>query len=408
MDYFAIWRDSTCIFRYDNGYWERKVTTMKVLVVCNNAFTKGNGLQTVMQSLIPRLKEAGIDARLMSVRNDDPAGPQPDYPLEHFKFPIFDSLIASHSYGFARIDKEIIREAVEWADIVHLQEGFPLEARTARIADKAGKTIVGTFHLYSQNILANALINRKDNFLNDVLMYFWRTGAYDYCSDIHCPTETVRQHLADNGFKARMRVISNGIEIPSEPVRASFPQTDPIILLCIGRFAHEKSQMTLLEAMRYSRHADMIQIHFAGKGPLKQRYEHEAERLVEDGIMKHKATFGFYTAQELKALAGKAYLNIHCAVVEVEGLSCLEAIREGAVPVIAEGYLAATSQFALDERSIFPEQDAKALAGKIDWWIEHPVERLRMGQAYADSARQYAIENSIAGIIDMYRSALVS
>lgn len=381
---------------------------MKVLVVCNNAFTKGNGLHTVMQSLMPRLKEAGIDARLMSVRNEDMNGPQPDYPLEHFRFPVFDSLISSHSYGFAKIDEDMIREAVQWADVIHLQEGFPLEARTARIADKAGKTIVGTFHLYSQNILANALINRKDNFLNDVLMYFWRTGAYDYCSDIHCPTETVRKHLTDNGFKARMRVISNGIEIPDERIKASFPQTDPIILLCIGRFAHEKSQMTLLEAMRHSRHADRIQIHFAGKGPLKERYEHEAEKLVVEGIMKHPAEFGFYSSDELKALARKAYLNIHCAVVEVEGLSCLEAIREGVVPVIAEGHLAATSQFALDERSIFPELDARALAEKIDWWIEHPVERLRMGQVYADSARKYDIEASIAGIIDMYTSALAS
>lgn len=381
---------------------------MKVLVVCNNAFTKGNGLHTVMQSLMPRLKEAGIDARLMSVRNEDMNGPQPDYPLEHFRFPVFDSLISSHSYGFAKIDEDMIREAVQWADVIHLQEGFPLEARTARIADKAGKTIVGTFHLYSQNILANALINRKDNFLNDVLMYFWRTGAYDYCSDIHCPTETVRKHLTDNGFKARMRVISNGIEIPDERIKASFPQTDPIILLCIGRFAHEKSQLTLLEAMRHSRHADRIQIHFAGKGPLKERYEHEADKLVVEGIMKHPAVFGFYSSDELKALARKAYLNIHCAVVEVEGLSCLEAIREGVVPVIAEGHLAATSQFALDERSIFPEQDARALAEKIDWWIEHPVERLRMGQVYADSARKYDIEASIAGIIDMYTSALAS
>ena len=94
--------------------------------------------------------------------------------------------------------------------------------------------------------------------------------------------------------------------------------------------------------------------------------------------------------------------------MEVEGLSCLEAIREGAVPLIATGHLAATSQFALDERSLFPEQDAKALAQKIDWWIEHPEERLRMGQVYADSARKYNIEGSIAEIIEMYRNALAS
>lgn len=396
---------------YENGYVGKKNQTiiiMKVLVVCNDAFTKGNGLHTVIESLVPRLKEAGIDVRLMSARNTDKNGPQPDYPLEHFRFPVFDALIKSHSYGFAKIDRDIITEAVEWADLIHLQEGFPLEAATARIADKAGKPIVGTFHLYSQNILFNALIDRKDNFLNDLLMYFWRKGAYDYCSDIHCPTETVRKHLTDNGFKARMRVISNGIDIPAGHIQATVPQADPIIILCIGRFAHEKSQMTLLEAMKYSRYSDKIQLHFAGKGPLLKKYQEVAEDLEMKGILKNKAIFGFYDAAELKELAKKAYLNVHCATVEVEGLSCLEAIREGVVPVIAEGYLAATSQFALDRRSIYPEKDARALAERIDWWIEHPEERLAMGQSYADSARRYNIEDSISGIIDMYHSAFAS
>ena len=381
---------------------------MKVLIVCNNAFSKGNGLHTVMQSLIPRLRNAGIDVRLMSTSNEDSQGPQPEYPLEHFKVPLFDSLISNHSYGFAKIDEKMIDEAVRWADIIHLQEGFPLESRVARTASKAGKSIVGTFHIYSQNILANALISDKDNFLNYILMYIWRTGTYDYCSDIHCPTETVRQHLLENGFKARMTVISNGIEIPETSIKAVIPQRDPIILLCIGRFAHEKSQMTLIEAMRFSRHAGNIQLHFAGKGPLLDKYVKASGQLLEEGILNHPSIFGFYSEEQLKELARMAYLNIHCATVEVEGLSCLEAIREGAVPLIATGHLAATSQFALDERSLFPEQDAKALAQKIDWWIEHPEERLRMGQVYADSARKYNIEGSIAEIIEMYRNALAS
>lgn len=381
---------------------------MKVLVVCNNAFTKGNGLQTVIQSLIPYLRMSGIEARLMSARNEVENGIQPDYPLEHFRFPIFDSLIASHSYGFARIDEDIIREAVNWADVVHIQEGFPLEAKTARIAEKAGKAIVGTFHLYTQNILANALIERKDNILNDILMHIWKKEAYDYCSDIHCPTETVRKHLVANGFKARMKVISNGIDIPRTKILATEPQSDPLILLCIGRFAHEKSQITLINAMKHSRHADRIQLYFAGKGPLGDEYRKETDRLLKNGILKHKAVFGFYKADELRELARKAYLNIHCATVEVEGLSCLEAIREGTVPVIAEGYLAATSQFALDRRSIFPEKDAAALAERIDWWIEHPEDRMIMGQEYADSARRYDINDSISEIIRMYYTALAS
>lgn len=379
---------------------------MKVLVVCNNAYTKGNGLQTVIQSLIPKLREAEIDARLMSGRNSDAEGTQPDYPLEHFRFPIFDSLIASHSYGFAKIDESIIDDAVRWADVIHIQEGFPLEAKVASTAVAAGKPVVGTFHLYSQNILANVMVEGKENFLNDILMHIWRTRVYDHCKVIQCPTETVRKHLEDNGYRSNMRVISNGIDIPLHPVKATAPQTNPMILLCTGRFAHEKSQMTLIQAMRYSRHAGRIQLQFAGKGPLMEKYREAVDALYEEGVLQHKAVFGFHTKSELKELAAKSYLYIHCATVEVEGLSCLEAIREGTVPVIAEGYLAATSQFALNERSLFPEKDPEALAERIDWWIEHPEERIAMGQAYADSARSYNIDYSIAQIIQMYNHAM--
>ena len=163
------------------------------------------------------------------------------------------------------------------------------------------------------------------------------------------------------------------------------PQQDPVMILCTGRFSHEKSQEVLLEAMKYSKYADRIQLHFAGRGPLGSRYKRMADRLVRDNILKYIPVFGFYTAEDLEALARRAYLYIHCAWVEVEGLSCVEALKEGAVPVIAKGPYTAAWRFALDDRSIFPVFDAKALAERIDWWIEHPQERMRMGKEYAES-----------------------
>lgn len=92
--------------------------------------------------------------------------------------------------------------------------------------------------------------------------------------------------------------------------------------------------------------------------------------------------------------------------MEIEGLSCLEALRSGAVPVIAEGPQVATSQFALDEHSKFPVKDARALAERIDWWIEHPQERARMSLKYAESVKDYDITKSTDAIIKMYRDAI--
>jgi glycosyltransferase involved in cell wall biosynthesis len=177
-------------------------------------------------------------------------------------------------------------------------------------------------------------------------------------------------------------------------------------LLCVGRLASEKSQDTLLQAMRHSRYAGRIHLIFAGNGPKGRYYKKMADRLFAEGILKTPATFSFYTHEELQDLARKSYLYIHCAWVEVEGLSCLEATREGLVPVIAQGDMIGTAGFALCPESLYPVYDSRALAERIDWWIEHPEERNRYAQRYADAARNYDINQSAEALIAMFRGAL--
>ena len=158
--------------------------------------------------------------------------------------------------------------------------------------------------------------------------------------------------------------------------------------------------------MRYSRHAKEIELHFAGNGPKAEKIKKAAHELVEDGVLRFEPVFGFYTSDELKSLAASSYLYIHCAIVEVEGLSCMEALQQGAVPVIAKSKLSSTGQFALDERSLFTVLDSKELAEKIDWWIEHQDERIRMGDEYRESIKGYDAAISTAKIIRMYEEAM--
>lgn len=379
---------------------------MKVLFVCNNAYNKGNGLSVSIHNTIRKLREHGVDARLMAICNPDPAGPQPEFPLDHFIFPIFEPVIYANGFAYAKIDKEKISEALAWADIVHVQEAMPLENVVVRMARKMGKTLTATFHLYPHNVTANLGLP-KHNFVNWPLLHNWRRLVFSHCSDIQCPTVVLRNYLKKQGFKSRLHVISNGIDIPAEPVKAStVPADGTVDLLCIGRLAKEKSQETLLEAMRYSRHAERIRLVFAGHGPKEKKYRQMADRLYREGILKVPASFGFYTHEELHELARKSYLYIHCAWVEVEGLSCLEALREGTVPLIAEGELIGTSVFSLGPESLYPVKDSRALAARIDWWIEHPELRNRMAQRYADYAREFDNNKTIEALIAMFRQAL--
>ena len=378
---------------------------MKVLIVCNNVYMRGNGVSSAVTSLRSRLIGEGIDVRLLACENPEEGGMQPDYPLPHFVFPIFEPIIKANGYRYPKLPKRVIREAVGWADVVHLMEGFPLQATTVKMAKELNKPCVGTYHIFTENITANLGLS-DGTIINKLVNIWWRLSVYNHCASVQCPTETVKHHLVENGYSAPLRVISNGIVLHDVPTDAEEPQTNPYRILCIGRLSNEKSQKTLIKAMRHSTHAHEIALHFAGNGPKAKKIMKAAQRLVKDGVVTHEPVFGFYSAEELRALARTSYLYVHCARTEVEGLSCLEAIQQGTVPVIAQSKLSATHQFALDERSLFPVNDAKALAEKIDWWIEHPTERKAMSRRYAESAKRYDISESTRQIITMYEEAL--
>lgn len=378
---------------------------MNILFVINNFYGHGNGLNSSARSTVDNLRKAGQNVRVISMRSENPNDSVPDYPLKKLHFPIFQKLIENQSYCFAMSDGKMIRKALEWADVVHIEETFVLQWRTVRMAAKMGVPCVSTFHLYPENITYSLGMGWCHP-LNVLLLKMFQKLVHDRCSDIQCPTRNVMERLKKYHYKPELHVISNGIRIPEERVVACRPQTEPYLILSIGRLSNEKDHNTLMKAMRYSAYADRIQIYLAGRGPVEKKVRRQADSLLADGVLKYPVQIGFHTQDELRDLSRRAYLNIHMAVIEVEGLSCIEAIREGTVPVIAKGPLTATSQFALDGRSVYPVRDAKALAQRIDWWIEHPEERLAMGQKYADSARQYDANKSTAALIEMYGNAI--
>lgn len=379
---------------------------MKILFVLNNFYAKGNGLSASARRTVEYLREAGQDVRVLSGKNHEETEPQPDYVLKDAYIPIFDNLIRSHGYKFAKTDTKIIEEAIRWADVVHLEEPFVIQMVAARICRKLDKPCTGTYHLHPENIFCS--VNLGDwKFLNYNLLRLWRHYIFNYCSDIQCPSKNVLDRLKKFGFKARLHLISNGV-IPDENIRPKQvgPHSpEPFLIACIGRLAVEKDQVTLMEAMRYSRYADRIQLYFAGLGPKEKSIRKQAHRLYEEGILRYDPVVRYHTREELRELAAKADLYIHCATVEVEGLSALEAIQQAVTPIFADGDLTATAQFALDERSVFHTKDARALASCIDYWLDHPEERAEMGWKYAESTGQYDIHKSIEALIAMFEQA---
>ena len=239
-------------------------------------------------------------------------------------------------------------------------------------------------------------------------MRLWRDAVYNYCSDIQCPTKGVLDRCEAFHFKARLHQISNGL-MPDTFLSDEQPSPSddrPVQIACIGRLAVEKDQPTLLKAMRYSKHTDKIKLFFAGRGPEHDHLVALADKMYKEGVLKYPAEFKFETREELRHLAAASDIYVHCARVEVEGLSALEALQQGVVPVVAEGPLTATTQFVLDDRSLFKVGDPKDLAAKLDYWIEHPKERREMALKYVESTEKYSMEKSVEALIKMYETAI--
>ena len=386
---------------------------MKILFVVNNFFCEGNGLDESARRTVKALREAGQEVRVLSGKNlEDPNGEKPDYEMENFDFPLVQPMLSSFGYHFAKWKGPQIEAAVRWADVIHMEETFFLHRAALKWALKLGKPLVGTYHVHPENIIFNTLGCRAGFLTCQIMLHHWCRVFYNHYKYIQCPTENVRERLVRHRVKAHCFTLSNGV-IPDKCIRPLTPpenyldENRPLDLIYIGRTAVEKDQPTLYKAIRLSKYAKRIRLHIAGRGPKLKEYTRMAEKLYEDGVVGYKPTIGYYNRDQLRKLAANADLAVHCAYIEVEGMSITEALQQAVVPVIATARHSGTSAYALDERSKFPSKNAKVLAERIDYWFDHPQERWEMGFKYAESMNNYDINEVVAKrLIEMYEAAI--
>lgn len=402
---------------------------LKLLFVINNLYTRGNGLSASARRTITLLRERGHDVRVLSSGSAEQAQAcdftAPEFTLPAMRFPLADAIISAQGYAFAKPKRKVIKQAVDWADVVHLEEPFGLQARTAHAAKHAGKPVLATYHIHPENITATIHLDGLWP-LNALLLASWRRRIYALAQVVQCPSDSVHQRLQRWGLGDKLVTISNGVGLaPSKPAAGTKTEccapdrrqteakqtpgeAQPVgeqiyRLLVVGRFSREKDQATVLKAMRHSRYASQIQLVFAGRGPTEKSLRRAASRLVRDGVLKHAPSFNFFDAAGLDTQAEQADLYIHAAFIEVEGLSCLEVLRHGVVPVIAHSPLTATSQFALDAHSRFKARDPKALARSIDYWLSDNDRRQTEAQKYLNIGAHYDINDCVSRLELVYR-----
>ena len=423
---------------------------VKILIVINDYLNASNGMCISTQRFVEEFRAAGHEVRIAT---NDRYGAL-DYPLGVVRIPVFSGIIEKEGFTFARADMHVIRQAVAWADIVHVEDPFLVCRLAARQARRMGKPVTGTFHLYPEN-MTYAVHLGSSHLINGGFMRSFVSGVYDRCLHVQCPTAQVRDRLAAAGAKARLDVISNGIapefidagrrrmegrvsaqagetcggdasatahrsveiggtcagqvgrtgdgvDMHAPGVDADAARGDaepPLSVLSVGRYAPEKNQALLLDAVACARHGRQMRVVLAGKGPIESELREHAREL---GL---SVDFGFHEQGDLRRLMSASDVYVHCADVEVEGMSCMEAFACGCVPVISDAALSSTKAYALTPHNLFAAGDVAELADRLDWLFEHRDELSALQARYVEFAGGLSVHTCADQVLAMMGQA---
>lgn len=369
---------------------------VRIAVVCDVLGERNNGTTIAAYNLIESLKRSGHDVRVVC-SDEGRQGEEGYYVCPKFDFGPLNGYVKKNGVVPAKADTKVLEKALSDVDLIHVMIPFSLGKAAAEYAHERGIPLTAGFHCQAENITGHLFM--KNSRLAGRMAYraFYRR-LYRFCDGIHYPSRFICDVFENVVGPTPRYIISNGVskDFRRRPAEKPEELKDKFVVLFTGRFSPEKSHWVLVDAVALSKHRDDIRLIFAGSGPLEEKIRaRAAKRGIAEPIMK------FFSREEMVDTINMADLYVHPSEIEIEAISCLEAIACGKTPLIADSPKSATRAFALSKRNLFKVNDPKDLAEKLDYWIEHPEEREKCSADYLGYAARFDFDGSMKKMEEM-------
>jgi 1,2-diacylglycerol 3-alpha-glucosyltransferase len=366
---------------------------LRIAFVCDTIAGRLGGGVVAARNVVDALRN---DHRVIVAAVD--ASSDGDLRLPGFQLPLRS--MREMQFTMARPDRASLARLFREVDVVHVQFPFWLGAVAVDEARRAGRPVVAAFHVQPENVLAN--LGLRSPWLSRRIYAYWIASVFGRADAALCPTPFAERKLREHGLLAPVYVVSNGVppDLGRSLLRRERDDED-FLILAVGRFAREKRQDVIIEAVRRSRHRNRIRLVLAGGGP-------EEDRLRALGrALPNAPEIGFLSRQQLASHLANADLFVHASEVELEGIAVLEAMHAGLPVLVAEASESAASAFAASDEFRFPSGDAEILAKRIDALIERPdVLAAARGKYQALHHRRPAFSEGIERLVGVYQTLL--
>jgi 1,2-diacylglycerol 3-alpha-glucosyltransferase len=365
---------------------------MKIAIVVDT-FNGANGGTIATMRLVEGLKKRGHEFTIVATKSLEK---ERFHQVKGFFLPGTKEAQTKMDFMFGVPEKDVLREAFADVDLVQIQFPFYLGYGAAKIAKQMDKKVMGAFHVQPQNIIA--AMGKESRLMESIMHKLFNFLLFNRVPLIQCPSPFAADMLWNHGCSSALRVVSNGI--PQEYVAAEHGRPDfygdNLVLLNVGRHALEKRQSLLIEGVKRSKYANKITLMLCGKGEM-------TDELVRLGNgLPNKPLIRYVSNEEKLQYLNTADMYVHGSIVELESLSCLEAIGCGLPCLIGDSSYSAAPQFALDDRFMFHRDDEDDLAKRIDYWYEHRDELRASRAKVLEMAEQYRFERCLDLMEDIY------
>jgi len=382
---------------------------MRVLIVGTTYFPAANGQAVFTTHLADGLASRG-HAVTVAVPTADGQGP---YERNGVRVRVISSLSLDRWHPDAAVPVLPARALgragfATPAEVVHIQDHYPLSRAAARLARDLGVPVVGTNHFMPENLKPYLPLSQLAGRAYDQLLWRWMLDLFNRLDLVTAPSATAAEMLRRNGLRTPVCAISCGVDVDRfRPMpgtdrsawrrRYALPE-EGMLCLYVGRLDAEKGIDVLLGALqRLAR--DDVTVGIAGKGAARPALERLAATL---GVAARARFLGFVPDGDLPSLLNSADLFVMPSTAELLSIATLEAMACGR-PVVAAAAGALPELVSSGENGyLFAPGDAEDAARCLARAVSAPERLAAMGLDSRRRALAHALDGVLAGYEEIY------
>ena len=375
---------------------------MNITLICDMYGLSANGTSNTYNTLAREMVKRGHNVTIVTPCEKDYID---EFGIKWISVPrrnfhSFNKYVSKNGVVLGKPDKEKLLEGIRDADIVHILMPFQMGRAVIPLCRELHIAYTAATHVQAENVTAHMGLKNVE-LANDSIYYRFYKVFYQYVDFAHAPSELIAEVFKEHNCTCQFRVITNGVreEFTYKPTEKPEEYKDKFVIANTGRYSKEKCQNDLISAVSKSKYNDKIKLIIAGQGPQEKHYRKLATKLNVD------ATFGYLDKQDFLDLLNYADLYVHPSEIELEGISCLEAMACGRPCVFSDSKKAAM-RFYANPDSLYKYGNTDDLAQKIDYYYEHPDERKALGEWYLEHSDRFKLSNAMDEMEKLFKDAI--